>query len=148
MISPDILHQIYQGAIKHLISWIQLVMTEEEFDHRLRSLPPSFGVRHFSGGISSLKQVTGPERKNLAKILLACLSTAGKIPKEVIIATRAILDFAYLAQYPSHNEDTLGYMEEALDTWHKNKNIFIQLGIRLHFNIPKFHSLIHYTSSI
>lgn len=147
-ISPDILHQLYQGVLKHLICWVQCIMTEEEFDARLRSLPPSFGVRHFAGGISGLKQVTGPERKNLAKVLLACLSASGEVPKEVIIACRAILDFTYLAQYPSHDEDTLKYMKEALDTWHSHKFIFIKLNIRLHFNIPKFHSLIHYISSI
>lgn len=146
-ISPDVLHQLYQGVLKHLIYWIQLIMTEEEFDLRLRSLPPAFGVRHFAGGISSLKQVTGPERKQLGKVLLACLAASTSVPKKVVVACRSILDFIYLAQYPSHDEDTLSYMQEALDTWHSNKSIFVELKIRLDFNIPKFHSLTHYVSS-
>lgn len=147
-ISPDILHQLYQGVLKHLICWVQLIMTEEEFDARLQSLPPAFGVRHFAGGISSLKQVTGPERKQLGKVLLACLAASGRVPKEVIMACRAILDFIYLAQYPSHDEDTLSYLQDALDAWHANKFIFVKLQIRSAFNIPKFHSLIHYISAI
>lgn len=55
-ISPDVLHQLYQGVLKHFICWIQSAMTEEEFDIRLHSLPPSFGVRHFAGGISIRKK--------------------------------------------------------------------------------------------
>lgn len=147
-ISPDVLHQLFQGVLKHLIGWIQLIMTEEEFDRRLQSLPPAFGVRHFAEGISSLKQVTGPERKHLAKVLLACLAASDGVPKEAIVACRAILDFIYLAQYPSHDGDTLDYLQDALDTWHANKSIFIDLKIRTDFNIPKFHSLTHYISSI
>lgn len=147
-ISPDVLHQLFQGVLKHLIAWIQMIMSEEEFDRRLQSLPPAFGVRHFAEGISSLKQVTGPERKHLAKVLLACLSASSAVPKEAIVACRAILDFIYLAQYPSHDGDTLDYLQDALDTWHTNKSIFIRLQIRTHFNIPKFHSLTHYVSSI
>ncbi|KAE9395471.1 hypothetical protein BT96DRAFT_942383 [Gymnopus androsaceus JB14] len=29
-VTPDILHQLYQGALKHLIGWMQTVMGEEE----------------------------------------------------------------------------------------------------------------------
>ena len=42
--TPDIFHQLYQGILKHLIGWIQTLMTEEEFDMRLCTLPPAFGV--------------------------------------------------------------------------------------------------------
>ena len=39
----------------------------------------------------------------------------------VIKAARSLLDFIYLAQYTSHSDETLGYMEEALKTFHKEK---------------------------
>jgi hypothetical protein len=32
--TPDILHQMYQGNIKHLIGWIQTACGEEEIDAR------------------------------------------------------------------------------------------------------------------
>lgn len=145
-IAPDVLHQLFQGIIKHLIAWIQFLMTEDEFDSRLQSLPPALGVRHFKDGISKLSQVTGPERKNLAKILIACL--VGKIPSDGIFAARALLDFILLAQYPSHDGRTLKYMQDALDTWHLKRDYFLQSGVRRDFNIPKFHSLLHYIPSI
>ena len=39
-------------------------------------------------------------------MLLACL--AGKIPKQVMLAFRAPLDFIQLAQYTAHDTNTLG----------------------------------------
>jgi len=39
-------------------------------------------------------------------------------------------------------------MKEALSLFHDHKHIFITLGIRDHFNILKFHSLLHYVECI
>ncbi|KAJ3995656.1 hypothetical protein F5050DRAFT_257727 [Lentinula boryana] len=72
----------------------------------------------------------------------------GKMDSRGITACRSILHFIQLAQYPSHDEDTLGYMAEALDIWHQHRDYFIDSGARRHFNIPKFHSLLHYIDSI
>ncbi|TFK78312.1 hypothetical protein K466DRAFT_458706, partial [Polyporus arcularius HHB13444] len=63
-------------------------------------------------------------------------------------ASRAILDFIYLAHYPSHSVSTLEQMRAALDTFHANKQVFVDKGIRTHFNIPKLHWMLHYLSSI
>ncbi|KAH9164725.1 hypothetical protein EDB89DRAFT_2116221 [Lactarius sanguifluus] len=49
---------------------------------------------------------------------------------------------------PSQTTDTLRRLEDSLASFHSNKSIFVDLGIRDHFNIPKVHSLIHYSSSI
>jgi len=119
-------------------------MTEDEFDARVQSLPAAYGVRLFKEGISKLSQVTGPERKSIAKILIACL--VGKIPSQGITAARSLLDFIHLAQYPSHDGRTLRYMQEVLDSWHANRVYF--KNICSNFNIPKFHSLLHYIPSI
>ena len=58
------------------------------------------------------------------------------------------LNFLYLAQLPSHTSNTLHCLEDSLANFHTNKLIFVDLGIREHFNIPKIHSLIHYSASI
>lgn len=147
-VAPDILHQLYQGVVKHLIHWCTSFMTEKELDARIKALPPCFGVRHFKKGWSELSQVSGKERKDMARILLGCI--IGKVPAGVITCYRAILDFVYIAQYPSHDDITLNYLEEALDLFHANKDILLQngLNIREHLNIPKFHSMVHYTQYI
>ncbi|KAI0257728.1 hypothetical protein BC834DRAFT_788454, partial [Gloeopeniophorella convolvens] len=69
-------------------------------------------------------------------------------PTRLIRCVRAILDAFYIAQYPAHTTETLRYLRAAIDLFHENKSIFIDLGIRTHFNIPKLHSLQHYVPSI
>ena len=145
-ITPDVLHQLYQGVFKHIVEWCTYLVDERELDRRIRCLPPAYGVRSFKNGISALSQISGSEHKHIARILLACL--AGKIPKQVMLAFRALLDFIQLAQYTAHDTDTLAYLEKALDTFHQNKDILVELGIREHLNIPKFHMLKHYAQSI
>ena len=146
-ITPDVLHQLYQGVLKHLMSWCNTMMTTQELDRRLSLLPPAHGVRHFKNGISVLSQVSGQERKDMAKVLLGCLIGAG-IPAKALQAAKAILDFIYLAQYSSHDDTTLGYMEAALEAFHDSRDVFIQTGAREDFNIPKLHCLLHYIESI
>ena len=145
-ITPDVLHQLYQGVFKHVLEWCGVLMDEEELDCRIRTLPPAFGTRHFKNGISSLSQVSGSERKDMARILLGCL--VGRIPNDVMLTFRALLDFIYLAQYPTHDDTTLKYMTDALELFHKHKDVLVELGIREHMNIPKLHSLLHYIDSI
>ena len=144
--TPDVLHQLYQGVLRHLLEWCQTLMTEAELDRRICCLPPALGVRHFKNGISALLQISGTERKNMGKILLGCV--ADELDARAVTACRAILDFIYLAQYPTHDDETLGYMDNALAMWRQNKTYFVDVGIREDFNIPKFHSLCHYVEMI
>jgi len=70
------------------------------------------------------------------------------MPTQGIEAITALLDFIYLAQYPAHDSETLQYLKDALDQFHKNREYFIKTGVRTDFNIPKFHSLLHYIEAI
>ncbi|KAF8834307.1 hypothetical protein BDN67DRAFT_992696 [Paxillus ammoniavirescens] len=51
-ITPDILHQLYQGVVKHLTLWCTSLLSEKELDACLCTLPPCFGVWHFKNGQS------------------------------------------------------------------------------------------------
>ncbi|KAF9521723.1 hypothetical protein CPB83DRAFT_801223 [Crepidotus variabilis] len=145
-ITPDVLHQLYQGVIKWIIGWCTTLLTEDELNARVQALPPAFGVRHFSNGFSVLSQISGPERKEMTKILLGCL--VGELSKEILTAMKAILEFVYLAQYKVHDDDTLGYMEKALRTFHSYKKYLIEENLHETLNIPKFHSMLHYVQAI
>ncbi|KAG1771393.1 hypothetical protein EV702DRAFT_1181468 [Suillus placidus] len=97
-------------------------------------------------GWSHLVQISGKERKDMGRILLGCI--IGKAPSQMVACYRALLDFIYISQYPSHDKDSLGYLQAALEQYHANKHILIDLGICDHLNIPKLHSMHHYAECI
>ncbi len=151
-ITPDLLHQIYQGTIKHIVSWITKAIGAEEVDARCRRLPPNHNLRSFTKGISTLSRVTGQEHNQMCRILLALIMDVplaqGFSNKRLLRAVRALMDFAFIAQYPVHTGETLELLEDALSRFHENKSIFVDLGIRDHFNIPKLHFASHYVDLI
>lgn len=148
-ITPDILHQLYQGVIKHLVLWIRSACSDAEIDARCRRLPPNHNVRLFMKGISPLSRITGTEHDQIAKILIGLVMDIplanGLSNIRLIRSVRAILDFLYLAKYPIHTTETLSMLEAALQIFHDNRSIFIDLGIRENFNIPKMHYMGHYS---
>ncbi|KAI0350324.1 hypothetical protein OH77DRAFT_1593589, partial [Trametes cingulata] len=151
-ITPDILHQLYQGVIKHLLSWLKSAYGPEELDARCRRLPPNHQIRLFLKGITTLQKVTGKEHGDICRFLLGLVIglplPGGHSSVRLVRAVRGLLDFLYLARYPAHTADTLDLLRDALRRFHTNKDIFVQLGIRLHFKLPKLHSLDHYVDSI
>jgi hypothetical protein len=150
-ITPDVLHQLYQGVVKHVIGWVIDVYGSAEIDARCRRIPPNHNIHLFLKGISALSRVTGQEHAQMCSFILGLVID---IPLEdnkhhiVSRALRALLDFLYLAQYPVHNDSTLKTMEDSLIRFHDNKHVFVALGIRQHFNIPKLHFASHYIRSI
>jgi len=61
------------------------------------------------------------------KVYLALVLGSPKVNAKITKALRALLDFIYIAQYQSHSNDTLGYLEDALQSFHKHKAAFWKL---------------------
>ncbi|KAN0138825.1 hypothetical protein V8E53_003213 [Lactarius tabidus] len=130
-ITLDILHQLHQGIFKHMASWLA-DLAWEKIDTHCSYLLPNHNAQHFHNGVTWFSRITGQEHKDIARILLGV--TADILPdvqssRHLACLLQVLLDFLYLAQ----------------DT---NKDILIELGIWQHFQIPKLHSLLHYTQSI
>ena len=147
-ITPDILHQLYQGVIRHLISWLKDCCGKDEIDARCRRLPPNHSIHLFSKGISGLSRVTGKEHAQIASFILGIIIgirlPGGYSSGRLVRAVRGLLDFLFTAQFPMHVTNSLDQLQNALKKFHDNKSIFVDLGIRENFGIPKLHILEHY----
>ncbi|KAJ7058983.1 hypothetical protein C8F01DRAFT_990238 [Mycena amicta] len=145
--TPDILHQLLQGVVKYVVNWVKEAYGPLELDARCRRLPPNHNVRLFLKGITSLSRISGTEHSQICAILLGLIADlplpGGQSPARLVRAVRAVLDFLYLSQYPIHTSDTLVKLGDALQRFHANKAIFVELGIRQHFNFPKLHNISH-----
>lgn len=104
-------------------------------------------LRHFEKGISTIKQWTAGDHKQLERVFICALVGTNAEPR-VRQAACSLVDFVHLAEYHSHTDDTLAALQNALDDFHRLKEVFVENGCRNHFNIPKFHSLVHYTDTI
>ena len=151
-ITPDILHQLHQGVLRHLLSWLVLAYGASEINSRCQHVIPNHHIRIFSSGIMGLLQVTGKERDHIGCIILGIIISArlpnDLDPSRMVWAVRTFLNFLYLACLLIQSSKTLDLLDQALQAFHNNIKIFIDLGIRKNFNIPKLHSCHHYKSSI
>ena len=67
----------------------------------------------------------------------------------MVRALRAFLEFCYIARQNIQDTQSLAALSDALERFHKYRNIFIECGVRMHgFALPRQHSLIHYIALI
>ncbi|KAF8257912.1 hypothetical protein EI94DRAFT_1626418, partial [Lactarius quietus] len=117
-ITPDILHQLLQGVMKH-VTWIThpLVFSMIDVNAWCRSLPPNHHTTLFVKGLP-FSHVTGKEHKDICHILIGLITDlplpGGHSPVHIVRAVHAALDFVYLMQYTSHTTDTLRFLKDSL----------------------------------
>lgn len=112
---------------------------------RIAAVPPCAGLRRFPEG-RGFKQWTGDDSKALMKVFLPAIS--GLVPDGVLRAVSAFLEFCYLVRRSEIDETILDQISAAVDHFHHERKIFIELGIRNDFLLPRQHSLLHYRSLI
>ncbi|KAG0700898.1 hypothetical protein DFH29DRAFT_1000703 [Suillus ampliporus] len=137
----------------HDLQWCLAVVGPQELDFRFSILQPITGYRHFAGGISKLKQVTGRVHRDIQRYIIGLIS--GVASHRFVIMIHALMDVRYLAQCPAPDDDLLTCINRSLLTFHENKDVVMALGVRMgakkpidNWFIPKLELLQSITSSM
>jgi hypothetical protein len=132
-ITPDILHQLLQGVLRHLLSWLTKALGHAEIDAQSRQQLPNHHTRIFTEGITGLSRITGKECDLMSRFLLALIIGVrlqnNFNSSRLVRALHAFLDFLFLARLRRHSAHTLHQLKNALKMFHDNKSIFIDLDI-------------------
>ena len=73
----------------------------------------------------------------------------GHIPRDMVRALRAFLEFCYIARRNVQDTQSLAALSDALERFHKYRVIFTECGVRTDgFALPRQHSLVHYLALI
>jgi len=138
---PDLLHTVYLGLFKHLMDRISGFLKKharlQAFDATWKALPPDPGFFVLKKASGEVTQWQGKEIRNLGWCLVGVLAVALRRPdswkaipfKHALDCVRALVDFNMMAQYRSHTPETIAYMEEYLDRFHRMKDIFWEFRV-------------------
>jgi len=138
---PDMLYNIYLGLFKHMMDWIEGFLKKhgrlQAFDDVWKALPPYPGFLVPKKAYREVTQWQGKEMRNMGRCTLGVLAVALRQPggaqvipfKPALGCVRALVDFNMMAQYRSHTSDTIAYMEDYLDEFHKLNDIFLEFRV-------------------
>ncbi|KAF9035863.1 hypothetical protein BJ165DRAFT_1355211, partial [Panaeolus papilionaceus] len=142
-LTSEPLHHWHRMFWDHDAKWCINAVGAGEIDFRFSILQRHTGYRHFKEGISSLKQVTGRDQRDIQRYIIPV--AAGAVSANFMTAIRALLDFRYLAQAPLISDDICRMIDESLSIFHQFKQAIIDAGARqgekgrklTHWQIPK-----------
>jgi Plavaka transposase len=127
-LTSEPLHHWHKQFWDHDTKWCIYTLGAAEIDFRFSVLHNRSGYRHFREGISSLKQVTGREQRDIQRYIIVVIADA--VPPQFLVAIRALLDFRYFAQSPVINEDVCQNIGDALSLFHQHKEAILDAGAR------------------
>jgi Plavaka transposase len=152
-LTPEILHAYHKFFFDHPLAWCKKLLGATELDERFKSLHVRVGYRHLGAGVSTLKQISGRDHRNLQCTIVAIIT--GATPPTFVMSIRALVDFIYQVQAPTFTDTSIRGFLEALQEFHDIKSIILETGDRsgkkgpmAHFNIPKLELLQHFGRSV
>ncbi|KAG6374954.1 hypothetical protein JVT61DRAFT_3709 [Boletus reticuloceps] len=151
---PEVLHLFHRFVLDHDVEWCTNAIGAEEIDFHFSILQPITGHRHFSTGITTLKQVTGKIQRDLQRYLVVVI--AGAAPAGMVRAVRALAEFRYLAQAPVIDDNGQRSIAAALAEFHTHKQCILDAAARRggkgnvlqNWNIPKLEMMQNVVPSI
>ncbi|KAG8760646.1 hypothetical protein FRC11_000087 [Ceratobasidium sp. 423] len=132
VLSPDLLHGYHKCFYDHIHKWNLTGLGADEYDVRLMAQIPTPGERMFPTGVSKLSQLSGKDYRALERVHVPLVAHSpgddegGVGSGRLTRATRAFLDYLFLAQYPLHTEKTLADYKAAYEEFHRHKQVWVK----------------------
>ncbi|KAG2745356.1 hypothetical protein P692DRAFT_201841294 [Suillus brevipes Sb2] len=125
LLSPDLLHQIIKEYLEHTHGKARAAEIQDDIDRRIAAVAPFAGLWRFPEG-RVFSQWTGDDSKALMKVYLPAIR--GHVPRDIIHAFSAFLDFCYIVRREALMEDDLVQLQDALDRFHQYREVFKTTG--------------------
>ena len=146
-LTPKPLHHWHKQFWDHDAKWCICAVGSKELDFRFSILQPCVSFQHFKVSISSLRQVTGRDHRNVQGYIVPII--ADTVSKEFLLCIWALSNFHYLAQSRSIDNHTLTKISITLSLFHQKKQAILDAGARVgtgnkpinNFFIPKLEFL-------
>ena len=150
----DRLHQLRKGLFKdHISEWIVSFLNniygQEEgldlIDEQFSIIPRFSNIHQFGDTLTHVKQWTGAEYKDKAKVRLSAHAPRLKGQSDHFKFIKSVTDFILIASYHSHTETMLKYLQHALSAISSNIHLFLPYCMSHSMcKIPEIDSLLHY----
>ncbi|KAF3936016.1 hypothetical protein ABW19_dt0202204 [Dactylella cylindrospora] len=133
---PDLLHGVYLGTLRYVLIWTTEFMKKHKrlsrFDAAWVGLSPYPGFYGFRKPFTQITQWQGKELRMAGRILLGVSVVALSHPthaerplfNQALQCIRGYLEFHLLAQYHSHTESTLRYLQYFWKQFHDHLDVF------------------------
>ena len=121
-----------------MMDWIQGFLKKhgclQAFEYVWKALPLYLEFLVPKKAYCEVAQWQGKKMRNLGRSILGVLALALRQPqssevisfKHAVGRVTALVDISMMAKYRSHTSDTIAYMEDYLDRFHKMKGIFLE----------------------
>ncbi|KAH5184366.1 hypothetical protein HBH77_178490 [Parastagonospora nodorum] len=151
-LATDTLHLLLKGLVMKMLDFMQDITTpvtqessSTQLNERFRQVMHSTSLKRFNNKRAFTEAII---QQLVAVVSLLFVSKA----PFALHFIRAVCDLVTLAQYKSHDEDTLAYIQGALERMNVFKEEFRvyrrTLGEEKNFNYPKWHALTHIIQDI
>ena len=166
-LSIDLLHLFFSnGLVEYVLKWaVSLLVPEDSstsnkdktavqdlIDKRLQSCPGTPGFDKWTKSLFHLTQQTGNEWKSVSKVLVPVIGPLlSQVNRPATLFIRAFMDFLTVTQYRSHDDETLGYLQESLEIMNVCQEALTRARDNRkdpRMNFPKWHMMTHVIESI
>lgn len=144
-LNGEILHTCHKFFFDHVLTWCKEAAGTRILDSRFKTQHKRVGTRHFTSGVSHIKQMTGREHRDIQRTIVPMIANATpRVTPLFVYCVRSIIEFIYRAQSPVHSDASIASMVKALQEFHATRQAIVDAearkgtnGVIADFNIPK-----------